>query len=551
MLTALTIKNFSLIEDLEVSFAKGLSVLTGETGSGKSILLEALSLVLGQRADLSTIRSGTSKCIVEATFDIKSHNLNRLFNQLDLDYEPDTVVRRELSTNGKSRAFVNDTPTTLDALKSLGTALVDIHTQRQTLQLTDPRFYLMLLDAFSNNNELLASYASAFTHWKSLSKELSRLKENQQESKDSLDYNRFLLNELEQIALTSNCIDELEEEASILQNATGVRNALSEVVALGAQEQMGVQDQLLLMSQLLGKISPHASAYESLYNRLSSVGIEVADILQEAQRLGESIADDPSRLSEVEDTLSTLHSLCQKHKVRDAVGLIEKRNNLRALCGDVESLDDQIQSLTNALEEAKTVLHGVASKLRKRREESCNPLTELLVSRTNDLGMKHARFSFRFNKLETPSPNGTEEVELLFSANKGIDFSPIGKVASGGELSRIMLVIKSIMAEKTQLPTLILDEIDTGVSGEMANAMGKRMHDMSRHLQVISITHLPQIAALADAHYKVYKAVVDETTQTFLSPLDEEARIEELAEMLSGKNIKESALRHAQELRNV
>lgn len=551
MLVSLSIKNFSLIEDLEVSFASGLCILTGETGSGKSILLEALSLILGQRADLSTIRPGANKCVVEAAFHVSNHKLKPLFDTLDLDYESETTIRRELSVSGKSRAFVNDTPTTLEALKKLGTSLVDIHTQRQTLQLTDPAFYLKLIDAFSNDSSLLEDYKSKYNQWKSTSNALAELRTRQQQSRESLDYNRFLFEELDKHTLSPSCMEQLEEEATMLRNATGLRSALSEAVLVGTQDDVGVQDLLRTITQLLGKIAPLGASYAALYERLSSVGIEVADILQEAQLLGEAIADDPMRLQEVEGTLSALHNLCQKHQVKDAVGLIEKREYLRQLCGDVENVDEQIQTLTVALKKTETALSKAASALRTQREESCRPLTELMVSRTRDLGMEHIGFSFRFHTLDTPGPSGSEEVALLFSANKGIDFAPIGKAASGGELSRIMLVIKSIMAERTQLPTLILDEIDTGVSGEMAKAMGKRMHAISRHLQVISITHLPQIAALADAHYKVYKDVVNDTTQTFLTPLDEDARIEELAEMLGGKNIKESAMRHAQELRNV
>ena len=551
MLTSLSIKNFSLIEDLEVSFSSGLSILTGETGSGKSILLEALSLILGQRADLSTIRSGAKKCIVEATFEIGNYNLRSLFESLDLDEEPSTIVRRELRNNGKSRAFVNDTPVTLDALKSLGTALVDIHTQRQTIQLTDPAFYLKLIDAYSDNDTLLSDYKNEYTHWRKQTRKLTQLKQRQQQSSEALDYHKFLLQELEQVSLSPGCIEILEEESKILGNATDLRATLSEVVAVGSQENMGTQDQLNTLAKLLAKISPFGEAYASLQERVLSISIELSDVLEEASQLVDTVSDDPARLQEVEDSLSTLHHLCQKHKVQNAVGLIEKRDELRQLCGDVEYLEDQISASVVAVENATQKLHKAAQKLRTHREKSCQPLTDLMALRAHDLGMQHVRFTMDINPLSTPTPSGTEEFDLLFSANKGIDFASMSKVASGGELSRIMLVIKSIMSEKTQLPTLILDEIDTGVSGEMAKAMGKRMYDMSCHMQVISITHLPQIAALADTHYKVYKEVVDEATQTFLVALDENARIEELAEMLGGKNIKESALRHAQELRNV
>ncbi len=551
MLTSLVIKNFSLIEDLEVSFASGLCILTGETGSGKSILLEALSLILGQRADLTTIRKNTTKCVVEATFDISDHNLSELFKILDLDEEPHTIIRRELSTNGKSRAFINDTPVTLETLRSLGTSLVDIHTQRQTIQLTDPAFYLKLIDAFTNDNVLLGAYKAQYTIWKKCTKALSDLQERQQQSAETLDYHKYLLQELDQVSISVGCIEALEEEVTVLKNANDLRATLSEAVRMGTSEHIGAQDQLNSLSQLVSKIAPFGAAYASLHERLLSVGIEFSDILQEAELLGEAISDDPERYQEVEAHLSALHHLCQKHKVQNAEGLIEKREELRQLCDDVEQLDEQIAACKLTVEKATTELHDIAQKLRKQREKACSPLANELVSRCRDLGMQHVRFSIKLKALSLPQSNGTEEAELLFSANKGIDFASIGKVASGGELSRIMLVIKSIMAEKTQLPTLILDEIDTGVSGDMANAMGKRMHEMSRHMQVISITHLPQIAALADAHYKVYKEVVGETTQTFLTPLDENARIAELAEMLGGKNIKESALRHAQELRNV
>ncbi len=551
MLLSLSIKNFSLIEDLEVSFDSGLSIITGETGSGKSILLQALSLILGQRADLSTIRANASKCIVEATFDMGKHKLKTIFDQLDLDEERHTLIRRELSATGKSRAFINDTPVTLDALRTVGNALVDIHTQRQSIQLTDPAFYINLIDAYSDNAKSLAAYKAAFKHWNISTTELESLRISQRQSDEALDYHKFLLNELEQLSLSPEMIVTLEEELQVLKNATGLRSALTEVVSISTQDGLGIQDQMISITQLLDKIANLGNAYQSLYERISSVRIELSDIISETQYLGESVQDDPARLHEVEGLLSTLHHLCQKHHVSDAAGLIEKRTHLQQLCQGAETLDEQIETRSKKVALAKTALDAAEKKLSSQRQQACNPLAEALAKRSRDLGMEHVQFSIVLNPLDTPKANGVEEAALLFSANKGIDFAPLNKVASGGELSRIMLVIKSIIAEKSQLPTLILDEIDTGVSGEMAKAMGKRMHEMSRHMQVISITHLPQIAAFADAHYKVYKTVVGESTQTFLTPLDEEQRIEELAEMLSGKDVKASARVHARELRNV
>jgi DNA repair protein RecN (Recombination protein N) len=479
------------------------------------------------------------------------HKLKAVFDQLDLDEERHTIIRRELSATGKSRAFINDTPVTLDALRTVGNALVDIHTQRQTIQLTDPAFYLNLIDAYGDNAESLAAYRAAFKHWHISNTELESLRARQRQSDEALDYHKFLLNELEQIRLTADMIAALEAEIHVLKNATGLRSALADLVSISTQDGLGVQDQLISISQMLDKIASLGAAYQSLYERISSVRIELSDIITEAEHLGESVQDDPSRLQEAEELLSTLHHLCQKHHVSNAEGLIEKRTHLQQLCEGAEALEEQIETRSKQATLAKIALDDAAMTLNSQRQQLCNPLATALASRSRDLGMAHVQFSIVLNTLDAPSANGTEEAALLFSANKGVDFAPLNKVASGGELSRIMLVIKSIMAEKAQLPTLILDEIDTGVSGEMAKAMGKRMHEMSRHMQVISITHLPQIAALADAHYKVYKKVVGSSTQTFLTLLNEEDRIEELAEMLSGKDVKASARLHARELRNV
>jgi DNA repair protein RecN (Recombination protein N) len=479
------------------------------------------------------------------------HKLKAVFDQLDLDQERHTIIRRELSATGKSRAFINDTPVTLDALRTVGNALVDIHTQRQTIQLTDPAFYLNLIDAYGDNAESLAAYRAAFKHWHISNTELESLRARQRQSDEALDYHKFLLNELEQLSLTPDMIAALEAEIHVLKNATGLRSALADVVSISTQDGLGVQDQLISISQLLDKIASLGAAYQSLYERISSVRIELSDIITEAEHLGESVQDDPARLQEVEELLSTLHHLCQKHHVSNAEGLIEKRTHLQELCEGAEALEEQIETRSKQATLAKIALDDAAKTLNSQRQQACNPLATALAFRSRDLGMAHVQFSIVLNILDAPSANGTEEAALLFSANKGVDFAPLNKVASGGELSRIMLAIKSIMAEKAQLPTLILDEIDTGVSGEMAKAMGKRMHEMSRHMQVISITHLPQIAALADAHYKVYKKVVGSSTQTFLTLLNEEDRIEELAEMLSGKDVKASARLHARELRNV
>jgi DNA repair protein RecN (Recombination protein N) len=479
------------------------------------------------------------------------HKLKAVFDQLDLDEERHTIIRRELSATGKSRAFINDTPVTLDALRTVGNALVDIHTQRQTIQLTDPAFYLNLIDAYGDNAESLAAYRAAFKHWHISNTELESLRARQRQSDEALDYHKFLLNELEQLSLTPDMIAALEAEIHVLKNATGLRSALADVVSISIQDGLGVQDQLISISQLLDKIASLGAAYQSLYERISSVRIELSDIITEAEHLGELVQDDQARLQEVEELLSTLHHLCQKHHVSNAEGLIEKRTHLQELCEGAEALEEQIETRSKQATLAKIALGDAAKTLNSQRQQACNPLATALASRSRDLGMAHVQFSIVLNTLDAPSANGTEEAALLFSANKGVDFAPLNKVASGGELSRIMLVIKSIMAEKAQLPTLILDEIDTGVSGEMAKAMGKRMHEMSRHMQVISITHLPQIAALADAHYKVYKKVVGSSTQTFLTLLNEEDRIEELAEMLSGKDVKASARLHARELRNV
>jgi DNA repair protein RecN (Recombination protein N) len=343
----------------------------------------------------------------------------------------------------------------------------------------------------------------------------------------------------------------LEKEANLLSNATTLRDVLSEVVSISSFDGVGVQDQLISITNLLNKISSFGDPYSLLYERILSLKIEFTDIFSEAKQLGEEVQHDPVHLQKVEDKLSTLHRLCQKHRVKNADGLIEKREYLRMKCEGVGTLDEKIILLDKMFLVLDKKLKSTAFEIRNKREAACGPLTNMLIERSRDLGMEHVRFSIEISHLSNPTFNGTEKVELFFSANKGIDFASFAKVASGGELSRIMLVVKSIMSEKTDLPTLILDEIDTGVSGEMAKSMGNRMYKMSRNLQLISISHLPQIAALADQHYKVYKKVINDSTHTFLNLLNEDQRIEELAEMLSGKEIKDSAIVHARELRNV
>ena len=550
MLTSLSIKNYALIDNLHVDFNDGFSIITGETGAGKSILLGGLSLILGKRADLSSLKDASKKCIIEAVFNISNYNLKALFNSEDLDYESQTIIRREILPSGKSRAFVNDTPVNLSSLQLLGERLIDIHSQHQTLQLTSNDFQFQVIDALANHDELLQKYRQELRVYKSLQKEYNELLSFQAEAIKEHDYNAFLLNELIEANLIEGEVETLEEEYETLNNIEGIQENLAEAYQLLGEEQVGVLTSLTSLKNVFQKLSALSSKYEELFNRVNSSLIEMDDMYSEIHLLQEGLDADPNRLEIVDGKLKTIHNLMQKHVASNISELIVIKSQLQEKVSVTENLDDTIQKKQNEISSKANELNEISKGIHKNRLAIIPQLKSQLETILVELGMPNAQFKIEVSNSDTYYGNGKDELSFLFSANKGGGFSELKKAASGGELSRIMLAIKSILAKYIQLPTIMFDEIDTGVSGEISNKMGDIMLQMSKTMQVFSITHLPQIAAKGHSHFKVYKEDVDEVTQTNLVKLNHDDRIVEIAQMLGGSEMTTSAIAHAKELLN-
>ena len=550
MLAQLSIKNYALIDDLSVSFFDGFTTITGETGAGKSILLGGLSLVLGKRADLSSLRDHDKKCIIEAEFEIEKYKLESFFIRHDLEYENRTVIRREIYPGGKSRAFINDSPVVLDLLSKLGKNLVDVHSQHQTLQLTEQDFQMHVLDALGGNISVLKQYQTGLEAYLSSEKELVTLIEQRKNALKDEDYNRFLHKELQEANLEKGMAEKLEEEFEQLNHVETILENLSGSNQLLNDEQIGLVSLLLQLKQLTSKISDYGDRYQGIYRRVESMLIELDDLGAEIQELQESIEPNPELLEETANKLKTLHDLQQKHTAIDVEALIVIRDALAQNLDHRENLDDEIAEKEAELSQVKKDLDQLATKLSQGRQAVIPIFTEKMEAMLGGLGMPNASFNIRLLPAEGYQHNGCDNLMFLFSANKGMEYGNIKKVASGGELSRIMLVIKSILAEFEDLPTLMFDEIDSGVSGEISNAMADIMFKMSRNMQVFSITHLPQVASKGLYHYKVFKVEGDTKTDTRIKMLEPEQRIVELAEMLGGKDLSESAIAHARELLN-
>ncbi|SDB43466.1 DNA replication and repair protein RecN [Flavobacteriaceae bacterium MAR_2010_188] len=550
MLTSLSIKNYALIDDLNMSFNKGLSIITGETGAGKSILLGGLSLVLGKRADLSAIKDSTKKCIIEGVFEISNYQLEDIFEENDLDFEKNTILRREILPSGKSRAFINDTPVTLQVLQELGSKLLDIHSQHQTLELTNDDFQFQLLDALANNKDLLSSYAENLEGYRKLRKDLESLQNKRSELIKEYDYNSFLLNELLEAKLEYLNVAELEEEMETLSNVEMIQERLGSAYQIINDDEIGVTHSIKEIKQQLAKIASFKKDYQQIYERIESVSIEVDDIQAELEEFQGNLEMDPNRLEVINSQLAIINNLFHKHQVDDMVELIRIREELDTKVSDSDDMDSKINSLLKHIEGEKMKLIEKATEIHKRREQIIPELTSKLDEILEKLGMPNSRFKIEVSQSESFFLNGMDDLDFLFSANKGGNFNELKKAASGGELSRIMLAIKFIISKYIHLPTIMLDEIDTGVSGEISKKMANIMQDMSKTMQVFSITHLPQIAAKGDFHYKVYKKVVDESTNTYLKKLDNDERIVEIAEMLGGSKLSNSAIAHAKELLN-
>lgn len=550
MLTSLSIKNYALIDNLQVNFSNGLTIITGETGAGKSILLGGLSLILGKRVDITHVKDTSKKCIIEATFDIANYNLKTFFKSEDLDYESETIIRREILPSGKSRAFVNDSPVNLNVLSVLGDYLIDIHSQHQTLELGNDHFQFQIIDALANNSLFLKEYTLKLKEYKGVNKEIISLENQRSEAIKEYDYNVFLLNELEEANLVSGELVELETEYETLNNIEEIKEELNLSCQLLSDEQIGILQSARKLKNSLQKLAEISGTYSELFNRLNSILIEMDDIFGEIERAREHLEVDPNRLEVVNQKLQKIHHLLIKHASSTINELLEVKNVLSSKVIKTKTIDEDIEQKQRKLNKLKEELNTIAKQVHNKRHQAIPKLIEQLELILNDLGMENAKFNISLQIDENFLNNGKDKLSFLFTANKGGEFKPLKKAASGGELSRIMLAVKSILSKYIQLPSIMFDEIDSGVSGEISNRMATIMQQMSKSMQVFTITHLPQIAAKGDTHYKVYKADVNDETTTHLVKLNSEERIVEIAQMLGGKKMSTSAIAHAKQLLN-
>ncbi|MBR3938840.1 MAG: DNA repair protein RecN [Bacteroidales bacterium] len=550
MLQHLTIENYALIKSLDINFAKGFTTITGETGSGKSIILGALGLLLGQRADVQVLFEKDRKCVVEATFDIKGLDLMSFFDDNDLDYDDTLLLRREIQPSGKSRAFVNDTPASLQVMKELGVYILDIHSQHQTLTLKNSDFQLSLLDVMCSSQDCKNSYKQEYNVYKKLKTELHNLEEQERKDKADFDYHQFLFNELQQVQLQDGEQEQLEQEQTLLANAESIKSNLMAVIVACDDSDDAVVSRLQSCKTLLSKVAAYHSSIGELYNRFDSCLIELRDILSEIESIDSEIQYSPQRQEEVTQRLDAIYRLQTKHGVNTIAELLEVQNSLDDKLQMVSSLDGRIEEARKALSLSEKKLNALATQLTALRKEAATLLQKQIQPILSDLGMKDANFRVDISQTAGFMPTGCDEVAFMFNANKGGELREIGKVISGGELSRVMLAIKSLITSNSLLPTIIFDEIDTGVSGEISSKVGSIMKRMSATTQVFAITHLPQIAAKADSHLKVYKKVEADRTLSQMISLTANDRVEEIAKMLSADKVTESALATARELMN-
>jgi len=550
LLTSLSIKNYALIDNLQVNFNNGLTIITGETGAGKSILLGGLSLILGKRADLSHINDTSKKCIVEATFDIANYDLKDFFRTEKLDYESETIIRREILPSGKSRAFVNDSPVNLNILSILGEQLIDIHSQHQTLELTNNDFQFQIIDALANNETNLLEYKLNLKLYKETKVELEKLYNLKAEAIKEHDYNAFLLKELLEANLISGELEELESEYETLNNIEDIKEELTLSNQLLNNEQVGILNTLTILKNSLLKLSKISGIYNEIYQRISSTLIEIDDVFADLENAQDNLEADPNRLEGVNTKLQVIHNLLLKHSAIDVDELIIIQTKLSTKITSFENIDEDIKLKSEDLKAIKNKLNNKAKTIHQQRKKAIPELVLQLEKILAELGMENAKFDISVKFEDKFLTNGKDSLLFLFMANKGGEFKPLKKTASAGELSRIMLAIKSILSRYIQLPSIMFDEIDSGVSGEISNKMATIMMQMSKTLQVFTITHLPQIAAKGDSHFKVYKEDINNKTVTHLIKLNQDDRIVEIAQMLSGNKMSNSAIAHAKQLLN-
>ena len=550
MLTKLHIKNYAIIDEIEIDFSDKLNIITGETGAGKSILLGALGLLLGKRADLGSVKDATQKCIIEGEFSLKGYGLQTLFKDHDLDYDVHTIIRREILPSGKSRAFVNDTPVGLSQLQALGGYLVDIHSQQETNSFATEVFQLEVLDALAGNAPILQGYQNALLEFTSISKQLEKQLSQKEAALKELDYHTFLQQELMEASLHTIDQQALETNYNTLNNAEEIQGSFAEIEQLFSQENTGIIDSVKQARSLLNNISKYAPSYQELYDRLHSVTLELEDVISSIENTSEDLQVDPTELFRINEVLQTLYRLQHKHSVSSVKELADIESNLSSKIYNSQHLDTTIETLEKEKQKLTQALLKLAKDLHDNRVEALPMLEQKLETYLSLLGLPNAKFKVEFTNSPTFKKSGTDNLALYFTANKGGNFGLLKKVASGGEMSRIMLSVKALLSQYKKLPTIVFDEIDTGVSGEIALKMAYIMGEMSTHMQILSITHLPQIAAKGEQHIKVYKEDRQNTTVTHLKQLSQEERIVEIAQMIGGKNITDTTLANAKELLN-
>ena len=550
MLKSLSIKNYLLIDELSVSFNNGFTVITGETGAGKSILVGGISLILGKRADLSVNRDKSQKCIIEGVFDIGSYNLKSIFDKQELDYDTETILRREISSSGKSRAFINDSPVNLGQLSAIGSKIIDIHSQYQNLEILEDDFQFNILDIISNNNKNVLEYENLLNSYKTKKRDLDFIVDERKNLIQSIDYNRFILDEIDSSNVLNENLEDLENIQSSLSNFEEISNELNFSSQLINNEDLGISSNLLKLKNSISKISENSEKYKSILDRIISLKIETDDIAFEIDSILNSLEQNPEKLNTVIAKIDSINSLFRKHSISTIEDLVEFRDKLALKVESTENIDQKISFLEKECLLLKDKLEEVAQKIHKNRLLVIPDFISRIENVLTDLGMKNSKFKIDLVHSDNFYKKGMDEIQFLFKANKGYDFKKIKEAASGGEMSRIMLAIKSIMANYNQLPSIIFDEIDTGVSGEISKKMGIIMKNLGSKLQTFSITHLPQIAAMGESHFKIYKSDVEGITKTMMLKLNENDRIVEIAKMLEGNNASESAFIHAKQLLN-
>ena len=548
MLKHLSISNYILIEQLEIDFSQGFSVITGETGAGKSIMVGALSLILGRRADTDVLLDKDSKCIIEGVFDIRGLELKSYFDDNDLDFEEETVLRREINRQGKSRAFINDSPVTLPLIRTLGEKLVDIHSQHQTLLLNESGFQMGVLDNFAANTTLLNEYRSSFLNYRQLKSDLENLLQKEEGMRSEEEYLKFQYEELKTAAIRHDEVKELEAELRLLSNSEEIKASLFSVNRDLSTSESNILDRLRQASAMLDKVSSFQDDIASYRDRLESLMIELKDISEGLDSIGNRVQHDPHRLEEITARLDLIHSLLQKHRLQDAEGLIKLQDEIGEKLEGIRSLDEDIDLLRKQVVEAETNTHNLAKDLSDKRKEAIPLIENEITASLSKLGMNEGILKIDRSTLDELTPSGKDDVSFTFSANRGSAPAAISRIASGGELSRLMLAIKSMITAKSLLPTIILDEIDMGVSGDIAAKVGGMLENMSEKLQLVAITHLPQIAAKADTHFNVYKKTAGNRTVSEVKCLTDGERIEEIAAMLSDENVSSAAKQTAKEL---